>query len=230
MSRSVRVHASTSERGLRQNGATRLIALSAVVALGAAACGGDGDEGADGGTQDGGGDAVALCDGEVEGGSISMFAHEGSEADAYRAAIESFNSGPGQDLGITVELTMIPEGQYTDQINAAAASGDLPAVLDLDGPVMANLAWGGSLVPISGCISTELEQDLLPSLIQQGTYADDLYAVGSFDSGLGLYAWSSALEEVGARVPTSADDAWTAEEFEQILRDLQDAGDRKSVV
>jgi multiple sugar transport system substrate-binding protein len=181
-----------------------------------ASCGGD----------DGGGAAAeaAGCDGEVDGGTVTMFAHEGSEADAYTAAIESFNSGPGQELGVEVDLTMIPEGQYTDQVNSAAASGDLPAVLDFDGPNMANLAWSGHLVPIEECISDELLESTLPSLIQQGTYADRLYSVGSFDSGLGLYAYRSALDEVGARIPTSADDAWTADELETVLRDLQEAG------
>ncbi|NIR38844.1 MAG: sugar ABC transporter substrate-binding protein, partial [Actinobacteria bacterium] len=156
--------------------------------------------------------------------TVTMFAHEGAEADAYRAAIDSFNETRGAEIGLTVDLTMIPEGEYTDQINAAAASDDLPDVLDLDGPIMANLAWSGSLAPIDDCIPDDLREDILPSLIEQGTYADRLWAVGSFDSGLGLYAYRSALEEVGARIPASPDEAWTAEETEQILRDLQDAG------
>lgn len=191
----------------------RTIMIPSALALLLAGCGGD-DTGA----------AAADCDGEVESGTVAMFAHEGSEADAYRAAIDDFNSTAGSDLGVTVELTMIPEGQYTDQVNAAAASGDLPALLDLDGPNMANLAWAGNLVPLDECIPDDLRDNTLPSLIEQGTYADQLWAVGSFDSGLGLYAWKSALDEVGARIPESADDAWTAEELEQILRDLQDAG------
>lgn len=187
-------------------------ALAGVLLL--ASCGGGG----------GGASEAAACDGEVDPGTVTMFAHEGAEADAYRAAIKDFNDGPGKDLEVEVDLTMIPEGQYTDQVNSAAASGDLPAVLDFDGPNMANLAWSGHLVPIEDCISDELRDNVLPSLIQQGTYADNLYSVGSFDSGLGLYAYKSALEEVGATIPTSAEEAWTADEFEQILRDLQDAG------
>lgn len=200
-------HRWTGRRG------TRTVALLGGAAL-IAACGG----GSGGSTQ------AAACDGEVEPGTITMFAHEGSEADAYKAAVQSFNTGPGKKLDLTVDLTMIPEGQYTDQVNSAAASGDLPAVLDFDGPIMANLAWSGNLVPIEECISDDLRQGVLPSLVEQGTYDGRLYSVASFDSGLGLYAWKSALEEVDARIPTSADDAWTADELEKILRDLQDAG------
>lgn len=172
----------------------------------------------------GGGGGGAACDGEVEAETLTMFAHEGSEADAYRDAITGFNETRGAELGLEVELTMIPEGQYTDQVNAAAAAGDLPDVIDFDGPNMANLAWGGHLVSIESCISDELRGNVLPSLIEQGTYAGTLYSVGSFDSGLGLWAWRSALEEVDARIPAGPDDAWTADELEQILRDLQGAG------
>ena len=174
----------------------------------------------------GGGDtaAAAACDGEVSVDTVTMFAHEGSEADAISAAIDGFNSGPGSDMGLTVDLTLVPEGNYSDSVNAAAASGDLPDIIDHDGPNMANLAWAGSLSPLDECIPDELRDNVLPSLIEQGTYADQLWSVGSFDSGLGLYAWRSALEEAGARIPEGIDDAWTAEEFREVLVSLQDAG------
>ncbi|QSB13143.1 extracellular solute-binding protein [Natronosporangium hydrolyticum] len=193
--------------------AATVAGATATLLLLATACGGDDAEA-----------ATAACDGTVDSGTVTMFAHEGSEADAYRQAVDDFNATRGQELDLTVELTMIPEGQYTDQVNAAAASGDLPDVLDLDGPNMANLAWAGTITSLDDCISDEQRENLLPSIIEQGTYADRLWAVGSFDSGLGLFAWRSALEEVDARIPTSAADAWTAEETEQVLRDLQDAG------
>ena len=223
----------------------QLIGLAAVAML-AVGCGGDDDgdaadpptQATDDATDDaatGGGEATGDtgdtgdsgdggCDGTVEPGTVAMFAHEGGEAAAYTAAVDAYNAGPGAELGVTVDLTLVPEGQYTDQVNSAAAAGDLPAILDFDGPNMANLAWAGHLVPLDSCISDELRENILPSLIEQGTYAGSLYGVGSFDSGLGLYAWRSALEEVGARIPTGHSDDWTADELEQILRDLQSAG------
>jgi multiple sugar transport system substrate-binding protein len=89
---------------------------------------------------------------------------------------------------------------------------------------MAGFAWAGSILAMDDCISDEVRDNMLPSLIEQGTYAGNLWGIGTFDSGLGLYAWRSALDEVGARIPTSPDEAWTADEFEQILRDLKAAG------
>lgn len=185
-----------------------VVALAMVIG----ACG-TGDEG-----------TAAGCDGEIEVESIEAWAHEGAEADAYRQMIDDFNATAGADAGFTVELTLIPEGQYTDQVNSAAAAGDLPALLDFDGPNLANLAWSGNIVSLEGCISDDARDNLLSSIVSGGTYDGDLYAVGSFDSGLGLYAWRSALQEVGARIPTTPGDAWTADEMEQVLRDLQGAG------
>ena len=112
--------------------------------------------------------AAAACDGEVSVETATMVAHEGSEADAIRAAIDGFNSGPGADLGLTVDLTVIPEGLYTESLAAAAASDDLPDIIDHDGPNMANLAWAGSLSPLDECIPDDLRSNVLPSLIEQG--------------------------------------------------------------
>lgn len=153
-----------------------------------------------------------------------MFAHEGAEAGVYTETVGQFNDTVGKDLGVTADLTLIPEGQYTDQVKSAAAAEDLPDIIEFDGPTMANFAWARALEPMGDCLSEDLSDRLLPSIVQQGTYADEVWGIGSFDSGLGLWAWRSALEEVGARIPESYDDAWTVEEFEQILRDLQGAG------
>jgi multiple sugar transport system substrate-binding protein len=188
-----------------------LAAFLALVLV-AAACGGDDDA------------VGANCDDEITVDTIEVWVHEGSEADAYEALIADFNNTTGQDLGLTVMLTTIPEGGYTDAILAAAAAGDLPDVIDHDGPTLANFAWAGHVVALDDCITSDVRDNLLPSIVEQGTYAGNLYSVGTFDSGLGLYAWKSALDQVGARIPTDPDDAWTAEEFEQILRDLQGAG------
>ena len=169
----------------------------------------------------GGGGVGASCDGTIDDGTLTVWVHEGSEADAYVELIEDFNAS---GAGVTVELTQVPEAGYTDAVNAAAAAGDLPDVIDFDGPTLANFAWAGSIVHLDDCITDEVKDNLLPSITQAGTYNDNLYSIGTFDSGLGLWAWKSALDEVGARIPADAGDAWSAEEFETILKDLQAAG------
>jgi len=65
-----------------------------------------------------------------------------------------------------------------------------------------------------------LIDDILPSIIDQGTHGDHLYSVGVFDSGLGLYARKDLLEDAGLRIPQSISGAWSVTEFEDILHKL----------
>lgn len=167
----------------------------------------------------------SVCDGEYETPvTLRVSVHTGTNPGAWFDQAEYFNAEVGPDLGITVELVPIGETAYETSIVSAAASGDLPDVISMDGPFLYNFAWNGFLRPIDSCISDEKRGSFLPSIIEQGTYEDGLYSLGSFDSGLGLWAHRSMLEEVGARIPTGPDDAWTAEEFTELLSVLKDAG------
>lgn len=42
-----------------------------------------------------------------------------------------------------VTLESFPQGAYNDSVVAAALAGNLPDILDVDGPVMPNWAWAG---------------------------------------------------------------------------------------
>jgi multiple sugar transport system substrate-binding protein len=193
----------------------RLLAVVFATALVVAACGDDdGDDSADGGG-DGGG----------ETSSITIQAHQGNqdEADELEAIVERFNAS--QDT-VEASVTFVPEADYASTLSGQSAGGELAStdIVEMDASFAFNYAWNGDLQPIDECVDDELLDDLLPSIIEQGTYAGDLWALGMFDSGLGLWASRSALEEVGARIPESPDDAWTIDEFDQILADLQAAG------
>jgi multiple sugar transport system substrate-binding protein len=166
-----------------------------------------------------------VCDGEFEGPvTINFTVWQGSHPEVYQETVDAFNAGPGAEMGVTVELEYIPETEYERSIVAQGASGDLPDMLGMDGPFLYNFAWNGFLRPIDSCISDEQKAGFLGSVIQQGTYEDQLFSLGSIDSGLGLWAHKSMLDEVGARIPAGPDDAWTVDEFTQLLTDLQAAG------
>ena len=150
---------------------------------------------------------------------ITVWFHTGrpEEKMVMEDQVRRFNAAH-QDM--RVELTLIPEGEYNTQVQAAAADGRLPDLLDLDGPYLYNYAWKGHLVPLDNYLSVDIRNDLLPSILTQGTYNERLYAVGAFDSGLGLYGSRKKLLAVGARLPTGPDTAWSIDEFEQILAAL----------
>ena len=58
-------------------------------------------------------------------------------------------------------------------------------------------------------ISDELKNDLLPSVLAECTYGEQLYGVAQFDAGLSLWGSKSMLEDAGVRIPTSYKEAWT---------------------
>lgn len=154
---------------------------------------------------------------------ITVWHHGGrgnGESEAVQAQIDAWNAA-NPDMPAVLEL--FPEGAYNEQVNAAALAGDLPDLLDFDGPNYANYVWSGYLVPLNDLISEDVLANVSPSIIAQGTYPADgqLYSLGQFDSGLALWGRKSLLEAAGVRIPTGVDDAWSGEEFEAALDALQ---------
>ena len=167
-----------------------------------------------------------TCDGTIQGPSptyITVWFHTGqpSEKQTLNEQVAAFNASQKQ---VQVKLIDIPEAKYSTEVASAAATGNLPDLLDFDGPDLYNYAWSGKLKPLDSCVSKSLRADLLPSIVQQGTYNHRLYGIGTFDSGLGLYVRPSILRRLGIRIPTSPADAWTAGEFTAILHKLRSAG------
>ncbi|MEM7114308.1 MAG: sugar ABC transporter substrate-binding protein [Chloroflexota bacterium] len=152
--------------------------------------------------------------------TISVWNHagQGGEREAIDVIATGFNSSQSD---YQVEIVELPDGSYTDQVNAAALANDLPCLLDFDGPLLYNFAWSGFLQPIDQFADQAMIDDFLPSIIAQGTYNGQLYSLGQFDSGLAIYGNRAYLEEAGVRIPTSIDDAWSLEEFEEALAALQ---------
>ena len=124
------------------------------------------------------------------------------------------------DQGISVKLEALPD--LNASLQAGFLSGDLPDVIMLDGPNMASYAWSGQLAPLDSYIDDEMRSDLLPAIIDQGTYSPDgkLYSISPYDSSVLLWGNRQYLEEAGVRIPTSIEDAWTFEEMDEALAAL----------
>lgn len=150
---------------------------------------------------------------------LSVWAHAGQagERQTIENQIRAFNQ---QYADVQVTLTFIPERSYNAQVQAAAIAGELPDLLEFDVPYLYNYAWQGHLQPLETLLPKSLQRDLLPSIIEQGMYQGHLYGVGTFDSGLSLYARRSLLEKINARIPAHPEQAWSVQEFEQIVTRL----------
>ena len=149
---------------------------------------------------------------------IEVWAHAGQKREraVLLDQVSRFNAAHPD---LQVRLTLIPEGSYNAQVQAAAVAGDLPDLLEFDGPFLYAYVWQGRLRALDRLLPKALLSDLIPSIIAQGTYHDRLWSVGTFDSGLGLYADRARLDRAGIRIPTLAQ-PWTLAEFTGIFERL----------
>ncbi len=97
--------------------------------------------------------------------------------EVLEAQVTAFNAMQDE---VMINAILLPEGSYNDQVNAAALAGDLPCLLDFDGPFLYNYAWAGYLQPMDDFVADDVKADFLPSIISQGTYAGKLYSLGTF--------------------------------------------------
>ena len=131
--------------------------------------------------------------------------------------IDDFNAAQSDWV---VEIQEFPQESYNESIVAAALSGDLPDIIDVDGPVMPNWAWSGYFQPLN--LSEGVIDDFLPGTL--GYWNGELYSVGLWDAAIAVYARRSVLEANDIRIPT-LEEPWSLEEFDGILEALQATGE-----
>ncbi len=161
--------------------------------------------------------------------TLQVWFHSGQEGErqTIEAQVDRFNTS---QKTIKVDLNFIPERDYNAQVQAAALAGDLPDLLEFDGPYVYNYVWQGHLIPLDALIPGALKKDLLPSIAAQGTYRGHLYSIGTFDSGLTLYGNREHLNATGMRIPTDPGAPWSISEFNTLLRKLSQNDDDGAVL
>lgn len=158
---------------------------------------------------------------EMEGPvELSLWYH-GAGNDVERSilmtVISDFNAA---QMDYTIALEEFPQESYNDSVMAAALAGNLPDIIDVDGPIMPNWAWAGYLAPLE--LSKGALNGFLPGAI--GMWDGKVYSVGLWDAAIAMYARKSVLERYEIRIPTLKT-PWTMEEFEAIMVKLHDSGE-----
>jgi len=152
---------------------------------------------------------------------IQVWRHDTNEKEigASKAAVERFNKSQNE---YKVVMELIPEGAYTETINAAALAGKLPCALDMDQPVVPNFAWAGNLEPLDGLVDAKLLSEI--NSVGKGTYKGKVYSVGQYDVSLTLFTRQSTLDKYGIRKAT-LEKPYTKDEFEAIMAKIKASGD-----
>ena len=151
---------------------------------------------------------------------LSMWYHgAGNEVESriITRIVDDFNASQSDWM---VELESFPQESYNDSVVAAALAGNLPDIIDVDGPIMPNWAWSGYMQPLG--IPEERIADFLPGT--KGYWDGELYSIGLWDAAVALYARESTLQELGLRRP-SLEDPWTGDEFNAALEAAKASGD-----
>ncbi|EYD74205.1 Sugar binding protein [Rubellimicrobium mesophilum DSM 19309] len=152
--------------------------------------------------------ALIWASGALAQTELTMWYHGAGnqvESEIINQIISDFNASQS-DWHVTIES--FPQAAYNDAVVAAALAGDLPDILDVDGPIMPNWAWAGYLQPLP--IDPAKIESFLPG--PKGTWNDQLYSVGLWDAAVALVTRQSTLDELGLRTPT-LEEPWTLEEF-----------------
>lgn len=153
--------------------------------------------------------------------TLELWKHETAqnEREAIKAMIDRFNNS--QD-DYTVDALSIPQSTYTDALVVGALAGNMPCIMDVDNPMLANFVWAEFLQPLDNLLPTNTFERISSSAI--GEIEGQIYAVGQFDAALALFTRRSTLEKIGARIPT-LETPWTKSEFETVLAQIKATGD-----
>lgn len=161
---------------------------------------------------------------------ITMWVHvieETSEVKAYKNSIERFNEKYNGKYYLNVEFVPRNEsgGGYTDKVNSSVISGGLPDIITVDGPNVSAYAANNIIQPLAELTQTEKDK-YLPSIIEQRTVNDKLYALGVMESSTLFYYNKDILNKLEIEVPTF-DNPWTWDELNQICEKVKKYLDEK---
>ena len=175
-------------------------------------------------TEASGGEQASADTGErggVEGKTFKIWISSGAEDDVYR---EMFREMEGS-LGITVTDEYYSKDELDSKMQVSGIAGDMPDMIVADYLLLPNYVDAEMIAPIDEYLPAEIKDDMLPSIIDEATYDGQMYAVAQFDGGLAMWGNKAMLEAAGITdIPTSYQDAWTKDEFEEVLAALKESG------
>ena len=155
------------------------------------------------------------CSSDGGNQAITVWAMQGQtgEVNAAKQEVAAFNKAHPE---IQVTLKFVPDmgtALKTTKVDA------LPDAFEFDGETLGALAYAGKLAKLNGLVADATIKNELASIQAEGTYSDgNTYSVSQYDSGLSLWGNKAMLAKAGVTdVPTSPENAWTADEFTSVL-------------
>src|SRR5262245_37916900 len=131
--------------------------------------------------------------------AIRVAAVNNREIIHLQSAIEDFEAS---NPGVSVEISILPEGELRDAIAADVFSGsgryDVIAIVTYEVPIWAKKGWLHPIVEFPASYDVD---DLMPSVKAALSYADRLYALPFYAESSVTYFRKDLLEKAGASLP-----------------------------
>lgn len=141
-----------------------------------------------------------------------------SEQAAFRKLAEDFLAR----TGITVDIRIVPFAEMFTTIDAQLQDGSAPDIFRVDYPTMGSYSTTGQLLDLSGHLDAELTDDLIPAFAEAVSFEGRPYGVPHQTDTTATVYRTDLLEAAGiTSVPDRLEDAWTWEEFDQVLTTLK---------
>ncbi len=162
--------------------------------------------------------SVASADDAV---TITVWCSDGAETTIYTQMWDDFNA---KHTDVQVSYLFFAQDELLNKLSTSGDAGDTPDLVVVDGLQIPYFQDLDMIACLDDYIPEDMKSDVLPSVWAENTYDGKIYGVAQFDSGMALWTRKSVLEELGVRIPTSYTEAWTLEEFEDILAKAKAAG------
>lgn len=160
-------------------------------------------------------------------GELTFYWYEDRFADTMESYIDQFEAMYPE---ATINLEILPFGTYFEKLPVQIASGTAPDVFFLVSGQVQNYARMDTLLDLGSCVTPEELEPFRSAQIDFSTYNDKLIALPFTTTVLTLLVNEDLFNEAGIEIPRTFEDAWTWEEFADVLRTLKETGNLVNVM
>lgn len=161
--------------------------------------------------------SVAVGQSDAQG-ELTFYWYEDRFADTMREYIDQFQQA---NPGTTVNLEILPFATYFERLPVQISTGDAPDVFFLVSGQVQNYAATGSLMDLNTCVPEDQLEQFRPAQVDFSTYNDELIALPFTTTVLTMLLNKDIFDASGIEIPQTIEDAWTWEEFADVMRQLK---------
>ncbi len=151
-------------------------------------------------------------------GELTFYWYEDRFAETMQSYIAQFEEA---NPGVTVNLEILPFGTYFERLPVQIASGNAPDVFFLVSGQVQNYARMDVLADLGACVTPEELEPYRSAQIDFSTYDGTLIALPFTTTVLTLLVNEDLFNAAGIEIPRTFEEAWTWEEFADVLRTLK---------